>query len=76
MNKWLLINFPCLNILKFTEEEAGQKVSVEAHLLVFVVSSCTIVCFTTIEDVTSWHHLLKANGVTSGTAMELGTCLL
>lgn len=39
----MLINFPCLNILKFTEEEAGWKVNVEVYLLMFVVGSCTIV---------------------------------
>lgn len=38
----MLINLTCLKILKFTEK-AGEKVSVEAHFLIFVVGSCTVV---------------------------------
>lgn len=41
----MLINLAYLNILKFTEEEAGQKVCVEAHLFMFIVGVCTVVCF-------------------------------
>lgn len=41
----MLINLPCLNILKLTEKKAGKKVSAEAHLLMFVVGICTVICF-------------------------------
>lgn len=41
----MLINLPCLYILKLTKEKASWKVSAEAHLLMFFVGICTVICF-------------------------------